>query len=107
MSKANKELREESRRQITRQPVLLKAMLDTGDYEFKCVAHDLSLNGIKVKLALPLETECEVWLMVKDSPHIPARVAWARDGFIGLEFSLSPQRVAKALGTIGARLPRV
>lgn len=107
MSKVNKELKEETRRRIVRQKVLLKAILDTGVYEFECVAYDISLSGIKVKLNLPLQTECEVWLLVKDSPHIPARVAWAKDGFIGLEFSLSAKRVEDALGNIGAQLPKI
>lgn len=107
MSKAKKETSGEVRRKYVRQNVLLKALLDTGVYEFECVAYDLSLNGVRVKLDLPLETECEVWLLMKDSPHIPAKVAWSKEGFIGLEFSLSANRVADALGNIGNRLPKV
>ena len=107
MSKANKEIDAEIRRRFSRQPVLLKAVLDTGHYEFECVAYDLSLKGIRVKLDLPLETRCEVWLMIKDCPHMPAHVVWARDGFIGLEFTLPPSQVAETLGSIGANLPKI
>ncbi len=106
MSKVDKEVNEEIRRKFSRQPVLLKAMLDTGSYEFECIAYDLSLNGVKVKLDLPLKTQCEVWLKVKDSPHMPASVAWSKDGYIGLEFSLSAEKIADILGSLGARLPK-
>ncbi len=110
MSNLNKDMDTETdiiRRRFSRQPVLLKAVLDTGHYEFECVAYDLSLKGIKVKLDLPLETQCEVWLLVKDCPRIPAHVIWSKEGYIGLEFSLSPKQVTDILGSIGARLPKV
>ena len=106
MSKAAPEVSEEVRRKFNRQHVLLKAILDTGNYEFECVAYDISLTGIRLKLDLPLKTECEVWLMVKDSPHISATVAWSKDGFIGLKFTLSPAQVSNLLGSVGARLPK-
>jgi len=44
--------------------------------------------------------------MVKDSPQIPSKVAWAKGGYIGLAFSLSPSQVAEILGPVGARLPK-
>lgn len=109
MSNLNKENDAEAgviRRRFSRQPVLLKAVLDTGHYEFECIAYDLSLKGIKIKLDLPLETQCEVWLLVKDCPKIPAHVVWSKEGYIGLEFSLSPKQVTDILGSIGARLPK-
>ena len=106
MSKASKVELDETRRRIPRQPVLLKAELDTGSFEFECVAYDLSLKGVRLKIDLPLRTECEVRIMVKQSPQIPARVAWAKDGFIGLEFKLSVDHVAELLGCIGEGLSR-
>lgn len=111
MSKAKEdaiaETKEEVQRGFPRQPVLLKAILDTGHYEFECLAYDLSLKGVKVKLDLPLETKCEVGLMLKDSPYLPSKVAWSRDGFIGLEFSLSTNKVSEILGSLGSKLPKV
>ncbi|VAX07734.1 hypothetical protein MNBD_ALPHA03-1380 [hydrothermal vent metagenome] len=110
MSNLNKDIESEKdivRRRFSRQPVLLKAVLDTGHYEFECIAYDLSLKGIKIKLDLPLETKCEVWLLVKDCPKIPAHVVWSKEGYIGLEFSLSSKQVTDILGTIGVRLPKV
>ncbi len=107
MSMSKKEANQEIRRQYSRQPVLLKAMLDTGDYEFECVAYDLSLKGIRLKLDLPLQTRCAVQIMVKQCPHIPAQVVWAKEGFVGLEFSASPGQVAEILGDLGNRLPKI
>lgn len=107
MRNVDKEVNEKNRRRLGRQHVLLKAMLDTGEYEFECVAYDLSLTGVRVKLDLPLKTQCEVWLMVKESPHIPAKVAWAKDGYVGLEFSLSTGQVSQMLGSVGTRLPKI
>ncbi len=106
MSTANKKERAVIRRKFERQHVLLKAMLDTGVYGFDCMAYDLSLTGVRVKLDLPLQTECEVWLMVKESSNIPASVAWARDGYIGLKFGLPPGQVAELLGSVGSKLPK-
>ncbi len=106
MSKVNKEDSGEVRRRFARQHVLLKAVLDTGVYEFECVAYDLSLTGVRVKLDLPLKTECEVWLMVKDCPHIPAKVAWTREGYVGLKFLMPTGQVADSLGSVGERLPK-
>lgn len=106
MSKVSKIKLDEIKRRIPRQPVLLKAELDTGNFEFECVAYDLSLKGVKLKLDLPLMTECEVRIMVRKSPQIPAKVVWTGDGFIGLEFKLSAQHVAELLGSIGEGLSR-
>lgn len=97
----------ETKRRISRQPVLLKAELDTGSFEFECVAYDLSLKGVRLKIDLPLKTECEVRIMVRKSPQIPARVIWAREGFIGLEFKLSADHVAELLGSAGEGLAKV
>ncbi|MBL4802962.1 MAG: PilZ domain-containing protein [Emcibacter sp.] len=106
MSNVDQEVDEENRRRYGRQHVLLKARLDTGEYEFECVAYDLSLSGARIKLNLPLQTQCEVWLIVKDSPHIPAKVIRVNEGFIGLEFSLPPEQISKMLGNIGSQLPK-
>ena len=96
----------ENRRRAPRQHVVLKAKLDTGSYEFECVAYDLSVCGVKVKLDLPIKTECEVWMTVKDSPHIPAKVVTAEGGYVGLEFTLSQIQVQQQFKSIGLSLPR-
>ncbi|NOZ42012.1 MAG: PilZ domain-containing protein [Alphaproteobacteria bacterium] len=98
---------EENQRLCPRQPVLLKATLDTGCYAFECVAYDLSLKGIRLKLDLPLQLGCMVQVMVKHCPYVPAQVIWVESGFIGLEFSVSGVRVAEILGDLGALLPKI
>lgn len=95
----------EDKRRLARRHVLLKALLDTGHYEFECMAYDLSLKGAKLKLDLPLETKCEVHVLVKDSPLIPAKVVWAKEGFIGLEFGMTVKQVQVILDGLGVRLP--
>jgi len=93
-------------RKFSRQPVLLKAQLTTGSYEFDCIAYDLSLTGMMLKLDLPLATNCEVHVMVRENPPLPARVVWADGGYVGLEFKPAPDQVVKILGSIGDKLPR-
>lgn len=106
MSKLSNDKSEEIRRRFSRQPVLLKAKLNAGSYEFECVAYDLSVYGVRVKLDLPLATECEVHVMVRESPAIPARVVWVNGGYVGLEFNKPADKVAKVLGSIGSSLLR-
>lgn len=107
MNADNKKENAETIRRISRQPVLLTALLDTGNYEFECIAYDLSLKGAKLKLDLPLEAGSEIWLGIKGNPHLPARVVWVKDQFLGLEFMMSPSQVAETLGDLGLRLPKV
>lgn len=106
MGKVSDKVKMAGMRKYARQSVLLKAQLSTGSYEFECVAYDLSLTGIMLKLDLPLATDCEVQIMVKDNPKISARVVWAVEGFIGLEFKITPEEVSSLLGPIGEKLPR-
>ncbi|PHZ85588.1 PilZ domain-containing protein [Paremcibacter congregatus] len=92
-------------RQFVRRHVLLKALLDTGKYEFDCMAYDLSVKGARLKLDLPLKTRCEVRVLVKQSSMIPAEVAWAKDGFIGVEFTMPVKEVKQLLDDLGVKLP--
>ena len=101
----NDELDFEVQRSVARQPILLRALLDTGKFEFECLAYDLSIKGMKLKLDLPLESGCTVSVKVKGKPGIPARVIWVKAGFIGLEFSVPTEVVLNTLGALGANLP--
>ena len=106
MNKPDIETNEETRRCVARQPILLKALLDTGKFEFDCLAYDLSLRGIRLKLDLPLEVGCKVNVKVKGNSQLPAQVVWVKGGFIGLEFSVSTDRVLETLGSLAAHLPK-
>ena len=74
---------EDLRREVSRHPILLNALLDTGKYEFKCRAYDLSLRGVRLRLDLPLQIGFECLLSIKGHPYIPAQVIWAKKSFIG------------------------
>lgn len=96
--------REFQRRKSHRQNVLLKSNVEVGRYNFDATAYDLSLYGAKIKLNLPLERGSGFYITLKDFQQIPSRVCWAKNGFMGLEFSYPPERVKKIFGTLGERL---
>lgn len=94
----------EDRRKVPRKTVLLKSTIQVSGFEFDAVVYDLSLYGAKIKLKLPLSTETLLMIRIKDSPYLPARLAWTKDDFMGLEFRRSPERVKSILGNLGDKL---
>lgn len=92
------------KRKGPRQTVVLKGSLNAGKHTFDILAYDLSLKGVRVKFDLPLEVGADVNIKIKDKPYVSSRVAWSRDGFVGLEFNLSPAEVKRVFGTLGAKL---
>jgi len=78
--------------------------VDVGSYYFDAVTYDLSLYGAKIKLNLPLERGSTFIIEIKGSYKIPSKVSWAENGFIGLEFTYSPDRVKAIFGSLGDRL---
>lgn len=92
------------KRQSNRQNVLLKSKIDVGNYYFDAVTYDLSLRGAKIKLNLPLERGSDFLISFKDSKGIPSTVSWVKNGFLGLEFKYSPDRVKNIFGSLGERL---
>ncbi len=96
--------REFQRRRSNRQNVLLKTSVDVGSYNFEATAYDLSLRGAKIKLNLPLERGADFFITLKDLKQIPSRVSWAKNGFMGLEFSYPPEKVKQIFGNLGERL---
>lgn len=96
--------REFQRRRSHRQNVLLKSNVDVGSYVFDATAYDLSLHGAKIKLNLPLERGSDFFITLKNFKQIPSTVSWAKNGFMGLEFSYPPEKVKKIFGSLGDRL---
>ena len=96
--------REFQRRRSHRQNVLLKSSVDVGSYNFEATAYDHSLRGAKIKLNLPPERGADFYISLKDLALIPSKVSWAKNGFMGLEFSYSPEKVRKIFGSLGDRL---
>jgi hypothetical protein len=98
------EIAENQNRQSKRQNVLLKSNVDIGSYYFDAITYDLSLYGAKIKLNLPLERGSTFIIEIKGSYKIPSKVSWAENGFIGLEFTYSPDLVKTIFGSLGDRL---
>lgn len=92
------------KRKSNRQNVLLKSKIDVGSYYFEALAYDLSLRGAKIKLNLPLERGSDFVISFRDNKNIPSKVSWVRNGFLGLEFKYSPDKVKSIFGTLGDRL---
>ncbi len=92
------------RRKVERKTVLLKCCIQVSGFTFDAVVYDLSLYGAKVKINLPLSVETLLMIRIKNNQFIPARVAWADGGFMGLEFRRSAPKVKEILGTLGSRM---
>lgn len=76
---------ESGKRTAKRSRVLLAAKLDTPSGEVEARLRDLSRKGALVEVSKPLEVGTEVTFM-RGSTVVPARVAWAGSGRLGLEF---------------------
>ena len=73
------------KRAAKRARVLLAAKLRTPFGEIEARLRDLSRKGALVECQRPLEVGSEV-MFVRGSTMVPARVAWAAAGRVGLEF---------------------
>ena len=73
------------KREAKRARVLLAAKLQTPFGEIDARLRDLSRKGALVECARPLEVGTEV-RFVRGSTIVPARIAWAAAGRVGLEF---------------------
>lgn len=96
--------KEFQKRKSNRQNVLIKSKIDVGSYYFDAIAYDLSLRGAKIKLNLPLERGSDFIITFKDLRQIPSKVTWAKNGFMGLEFTYPPEKVKHIFGSLGERL---
>lgn len=88
---------EESRRQ-PRRKVLWSGELNCGDYDFDCKVYDISKRGAQVKLGLPLAPGAELMLQVGRLGEMPCRVAWQRDGRLGLLFIANGDVIDRKFG---------
>jgi hypothetical protein len=73
------------KRAARRARVLLAAKLKTAFGEWDCRLRDLSRKGALIECAKLPEVGSEV-VFVRGSTVVPARVAWASAGRVGLEF---------------------
>lgn len=73
------------KRTAKRARVLLAARLRTAAGEFDAKLRDLSPKGALLECTEPLAADTEV-VFVRGGTIVPARVAWAAGGRVGLEF---------------------
>lgn len=95
---------EDKRRAGRRQPVLWKSVLTVGRHRFDCIMYNISLQGARIKLDLPLEKGAEVNLNIRGEWDVKGHVAWQRDGFMGLKFDMDKAEIKVLFGEIAERL---
>lgn len=89
-----------SMRKHNRRTVIQSVTLGIGSYDFDCTAYDVSLGGIRVKADLPIEENASVYIQLRHRLKQTAKVVWAADGFMGLKFVDTPDRVRVGLGSL-------
>lgn len=93
-----------SMRRHNRRTVVMQAALDVGDYHFDCMAYDISLGGVRLKVGLPIEQGTTVFVALRNKVKQAAEVVWTADGFIGLSFTKNAEFVQQDLGDMVAGL---
>ncbi len=83
----------------------------SGDDEELCLVRNVSVSGAMVQVSGSFAKDDRVVLYLKLEDPIEARVAWARDSFIGLEFDsgidLAHRIGPDKPGTLRSRAPRL
>ncbi|MBL4645443.1 MAG: PilZ domain-containing protein [Rhizobiales bacterium] len=87
-------------RKHNRRTVIQSAVLRVGSFDFDCMAYDISLGGIRLKVDLPVEQGTSVFVQMKNKLKQTARVIWSADGFMGLCFQENPEKVRMNLGSL-------
>ena len=88
----------EDHRRQPRRKVLWNGELNCGDFDFDCKVYDISKRGAQVKLGLPLAPGAELMLQVQRLGELPCRVAWQRDGRLGLLFLANGDIIDRKFG---------
>jgi len=86
------------RRKHRRKAVLWAARLDAEEGGFECVAFDLSLGGVKLRLNARVALHRPVKLLLERLGRLEGELVWRRAGTIGLRFLTSPDEVSRLLG---------
>lgn len=87
-------------RKHNRRTVIQPAMLKVGRYDLDCMAYDISLGGIRLKVDMPIERGASVLIQLGNKLKQAAKVVWSADGFIGLSFIENPDRIKVGLGSL-------
>lgn len=91
-------------RKHNRKTVEYPALLDVDGKIISCVAYDMSLGGMRLKTDMPVEENSNVSVKIKDKINQVAKVIWAAEGFIGLNFQKSSKSIKAEFGTLATNL---
>lgn len=91
-------------RKHKRKAVEYPALLDIDGKLISCMACDMSLGGMRLKTDIPVEENSNVSVKIKDKINQVAKVIWAAEGFIGLNFEESPNSIRAELGALATNL---
>ncbi|WP_085217729.1 PilZ domain-containing protein [Allosphingosinicella indica] len=94
---------ETGQRRAKRARVLLSAVLRTGLGDTQVRLRDMSSTGALIESGKPMPVGSEV-IFIRGATAVPARVAWAGHGKLGIEFA-EPIDEAELLVHIGRRPP--
>lgn len=89
-----------NRRRQDRETVLFKTFLRVGGVAVNCDVLDIGPGGVRVQAALQAAAQTPVVLVVEQLGDFKARIAWSRDGEVGLRFDESAERIGQALELI-------
>lgn len=93
-----------SMRKHNRRTVVQSAKLGVGSYDFDCTVYDISLGGIRLKVDMPIESGTSVYVQLRNKIKQTAKVIWSANGFMGLRFEGTPQKVKLGLGNLASGL---
>ncbi|MEE8189109.1 MAG: PilZ domain-containing protein [Kiloniellales bacterium] len=82
------------RRKHRRAHVLFPARLGSGDRAAQGMIYDLSLGGLRIKLAEPFEAGSAITLRLAGMIDFHVEAAWEQNNVLGLKFRETPERIA-------------
>ncbi len=83
------------RRVRRRRTVLWPAELFVRGYRFKCQVLNMSLQGARIRLDLPIAEGTEATLSVLGRSPLAVRICWAEVDSLGLEFQVPSDTVRR------------
>ena len=91
-------------RKHNRRAVVLPAELNVDGKKINCIAYDVSLGGVRLKVDMSVKENAHVAVKIKDRLSEAAKVVWSAEGFVGLNFEASPAAVKAGLGGVATNL---
>ena len=88
----------QDRRRCPRRHVLWSGRLHTGAQDHDGIILDLSASGAMLRLTEPAAVPASVTVSAERFGTLRARVVWQQRNVVGLRFSETPRRVARAVG---------